>query len=92
MNFESLEELMEYMGDVNPNAKYPTGFEASIVGVVEVDGETLFLIDRGKCIALLEEGGEMTYEEAEEFFEYNIAGSKGDGMPGYSILLNEKDE
>ena len=31
---------------------------------------------------------DMTFEEAEEFFEYNVMGSwVGDGMPCFAILI-----
>jgi polyhydroxyalkanoate synthesis regulator phasin len=44
------------------------------------------VMDSNKIIDKLINEDEMTEEEAQEFFDYNIAGSKGDGFPIYVYI------
>lgn len=54
----------------------------AILGVTERDGVTLVVYDHRKLIHLLRTRDGMSSEEAEEFFEYNIAGSwQGERTP-----------
>jgi hypothetical protein len=60
------------------------GFERAFLGVVflTVVGETVAVYDRAVCITVLVERDGMTEEEAEEFFEFNVAGAfVGDQTP-----------
>lgn len=87
----SKKEMLDYISTLNPGAVYPTGCEEAVIGYVERFGmEPLVLLDRTKCIEILTSGDEMSGEEAEEFFEYNIMGAwVGEGTPCYATL--EKD-
>jgi len=60
------------------------GYNDCIAGVSTRFGQPPILIyDRAKIISSLESDG-MTYEEAEEWFDYNIIGSwVGDDTPAF---------
>jgi hypothetical protein len=48
------------------------GFDNAIIGVYEVDMR--FIYSLSKCIDILKKDG-MNYEEAREFFDFNVSGS-----------------
>ena len=69
---------------------YPTGLEDAIIGKMERKGlPVLVLLDRNKCIEILmSRGNEMTREEAEKYFEFNVIDAYlGDGTPAFATLL-----
>jgi hypothetical protein len=49
------------------------GFEEAFIGVAYQFDKALALFDREKCIEILER--DMSREEAEEYFEFNVAGA-----------------
>ena len=52
------------------------GFEKAFIGVGERCGQPdLAVYDRRKCLEILQTDQNMSYEEAEEFFEFNVLGS-----------------
>ena len=67
------------------------GHDDAIIGMGNSFGRTSVLIyDSEKIIQKLMKRDSMTYEEAQEFFDYNIVGSyNGPGMP---IFLYEYEE
>ncbi len=49
--------------------------------------DTLVLLDRDKCLEILMGNDEMPYEDAVEFFEFNIIGAwMGEGTPCFATL------
>jgi hypothetical protein len=81
----------ETVADINPEALFANGLDDALIGYVEgwhPNGErfTLALYDRERCIELLIAEG-MTYEEAEEHFEFNVSGAyAGPGTPTFATL------
>ena len=63
---------------------YPTGYEDCVVGL-EYESNVL-IMDANKILDKLvaEEG--MDELDAQEYFDYNIAGSKGEGYPIYIYI------
>lgn len=58
-----------------PDALLANGFEDAILGIAERCGQpALVAYDRTRCIDILEAEG-MDREDAEEFFEFNVAGA-----------------
>ena len=51
------------------------GFDEAIVGVVERIGIQAICYDKDKVIEILMKQDDMLYEEAVEYFEFNIAGA-----------------
>lgn len=59
--------------DLEEGLHYPTGFENAIIGVAARANQKSFLVlDRDKCISILMERDNMSREEADEFFDFNI--------------------
>lgn len=64
-----------------PDLLKADGFDDAIIGVVERIGVQAICYDQEKVIDILMGNG-MTYEEAVEYFEFNIAGAwVGDSTP-----------
>ena len=85
--------MMQLLEEINPEALLADGFEDAYIGVCEVfNRPPLAAYDRDRCIEILMERDGMTDEEAQEYFEYNVAGSwVGDNTPVY-ISLSEKGD
>jgi len=80
--------IKERIAEVNPDALFADGLDGAILGIVERFAmPPVALYDRTKCVEILMKQ-DMTFEEAEEFFEYNVTGSwVGDGTPCFAILI-----
>lgn len=60
--------------ELNPDALIPDGFDAAYMGYIERKGVTVATFNAPKCIDILQSQG-MTYEEAAEFFDFNVQGA-----------------
>ena len=55
---------------------FADGFEDAFIGIGERNGIQFATYDYGKCVRILVERDGMTEEEAEEFIEYNVLGTR----------------
>jgi hypothetical protein len=64
------------------------GFSAALLGYAYRCGqEPIALYDRARCIEILTDGQDMNISEAEEYFEYNVAGAwVGDLTPMIAVV------
>jgi len=64
------------LAELNPDALFANGFDEAYIGFTEKlwGGLPVAVYSRRKCIEVLMRGG-MSDEEAEEFFEFNVAGA-----------------
>jgi hypothetical protein len=65
-----IEKILETYDDVS--FMKADGFDNAIIGVDEVDMRLIYSVS--KCIDILKKDG-MNYEEAREFFDFNVSGS-----------------
>ena len=86
MSRSILEKIIETYPD--ETFLYPTGYEDCVVGV-EMDTRGTLVMDANKIIDKLITEDDMTEIDAIEHFEYNIAGSKGEGFPIYIYIPTE---
>lgn len=79
----ALQEAREALAEENPKALWPDGFEDAYIGQARRCGQpTLASFSVSKCIKILMDRDGMTYEEADEFFEFNVSGAwTGEGTP-----------
>jgi|TARA_R110002020_G_scaffold128567_4_gene288153 hypothetical protein len=81
-----MEKLQEWLADRNDEALLADGFDAAFVGVVSRGGLScpVAVYDAERCVEILIERDGMTYEEADEFFSFNVLGSYvGEYTPMY---------
>lgn len=77
---KTIEETIENILAEDENVLLADGFEGAFIGIGRQFGKPIAIYDRTKCIEILME--EMTYEEAEEYFQYNTEGAwVGDQTP-----------
>ena len=69
---DRLEQLKENIAEYNPEALLADGHDHAIMGY-STDGRVIYSINM--VIEGLIEDSEMTYEDAIEFFNFNIAGA-----------------
>jgi len=87
------QEVQDWIIEYNEEALLADGFEEAFLGVSEVFGRPpLATYDRDKCIDILVKRDGMTYEEAVEYFDFNVTGAwVGDGTPIYLTLRKAGD-
>lgn len=61
----------------------PTEFDGAIIGV----SDDIVVYDEDKVVEVLIENDGMSFEDAAEFYAYNIKGSLGKGYPTYVSVL-----
>lgn len=78
MNREEIEEI-------NPEALLCDGFDEAIIGMAErINLSHVVAYDVDKMLEIMVERDGMTYEEAMEYFDYNILGAwMGEYTPVY---------
>jgi len=96
----------DWITDYNPDALFADGFDQAILGICEVFGSPpVVAYDRDLCIVILmnrfsdlkldlltDENFDTLRTEAEEFFEYNVAGSyMGAHTPAFIIVRRTPD-
>ena len=83
--------IREWLTEHNEDILTADGFDYALIGVCERAGQPIIAVyDKEKCINLLIERDEMTEEEAEEYFNYNIVGAYvGENTPCF-ITLHKK--
>lgn len=86
---KKVSDFLDDLSVESPEAMYPTGMEDAIIGKVERKGlPVLVLLDREKCIKILVTRDKMSYEAAEEFFDFNVVDAyMGEGTPAFATLL-----
>jgi hypothetical protein len=87
----SIDEFLEEVACTNEEALYPTDLKDAIIGTVERFGmSTLILLDKEKCFGIFMERDGMSFEEAQEYFDFNVIGSwMGDGTPCFATLIQQ---
>lgn len=82
------EQLIEYIDQSEEQFLKPDGFEDCLVGLVQgFGGEETLAYDQDKIIEKLQADG-MSFEEAIEYFEFNIIGAYvGAKTPVYITLI-----
>jgi len=71
-------EIEEFYGDDEPEILFADGFDSAILGVVQDpwhDNTTRVLYSIERILKTLMDRDAMTYEDASEYFEYNVRGA-----------------
>lgn len=68
------ERVEQIVLEENPNALFLDGFDDAIVGIVRRINLCLVAYNGKKCIEILMEQG-MEYEDACDYFTFNVSGS-----------------
>lgn len=82
--------IREEIADINPEALLVDGFDEAIIGMAERIGlGPVVAYDVDKIVEILVNRDEMTFEEAIEYFDYNIQGAWiGDYTPIFIQKFN----
>lgn len=81
----TLKEKKAQLAELNPEALFADGFEDALIGFACVFTKgPVTVYDRDKCIEILMKRDEMSHEEAEEFFSFNVEGAYvGEHTPAF---------
>jgi hypothetical protein len=66
------EKIIDILGE-DENFLLADGFDDAFVGIGRQFGRPIAIYDKLKCIDILQE--DMSYDEAEEYFRYNVEGA-----------------
>jgi len=99
---EGKEELMKdtariqsEIWNVNPEMLFADGFDEALIGTGDRFGFSgpVAVYDMDKCFEILVVRDGMEYEEAVEYFEFNVIGAwVGDGTPIFVRLVDPIDD
>ena len=91
MTKEELNQVIEEMLGEDETIMLADGFEDAFIGVGRQFNQPFAIYDRGFCIDILME--DMSNEEAEEYFEYNVQGAYvGESTPVFVETLKFNQE
>jgi|TARA_Y100000034_G_C6806523_1_gene362200 hypothetical protein len=81
-----MEDLKELVAEANEEALLADGFDNALIGYVErAGGPAVALYDKEECIQILMK--DMSEEEAEEYFYYNVVGAYvGENTPMFATI------
>ena len=89
MKFEEIKKVLE---SIDEEILLADGFEAALIGHVQIFSKVIALYDREKCIKILMDRDGMDREGAEEFFEFNVTGAwMGEKTPAFATILDRPD-
>jgi len=95
------DRLQLWLADQEEDCALADGFDDALIGIAQ---QFIAVYDREKYVQILVDRDGMDYEEANEFFEFNVQGAYvGEGTPaflvwkvedeaGYEGLPEEKDD
>ena len=88
---ESGTDKRKYLAEIDEDLLCADGFDEAILGICErACSSAVVAYDRDKCIEILVERDGMTYEDAVEYFEFNVVGGwVGDNTPVFLTLMDE---
>lgn len=69
------QKIEEQLAEENPDALLLDGFDNAIVGIVRRINLCVVAYDSDKCVECLVRDEEMSYDDAIEWFEYNVRGA-----------------
>ena len=81
------EKVLEELAELDPEILLADGFEDAVIGYVTIFNKTVALYDRDKCLDILMKRDGMTYDESEEFFDFNVTGAwVGELTPAFATI------
>jgi hypothetical protein len=69
------QEILDEIAMLDEEILLADGFNDALVGVVDINHVPVALYDRDRCLDVLVKRDAMTHEEAEEYFDFNVAGA-----------------
>ena len=86
---EHTNEMRELVARMNRKALLADGLEDAFVGMIErANGPSVACYDRGRIIEILQGNGDMSFNDAQEYFDFNVLGAYvGDNTPVFLTSL-----
>ena len=86
-------DIIDHISEVNPEALLLDGFDDVIIGLAErINLDKVVAYDVEKILEIMCVRDEMTYEEAYEYYEYNIKGAfMGEFTPVFVEVYNPEE-
>jgi hypothetical protein len=83
--------MKEQIEEINPDALMCDGFDEAIIGIAErINLNPVVTYDVEKMLSILIDKYDMSYDEAEEYYHFNILGAwLGENTPIYVRSLNK---
>lgn len=90
-NEKAKQDIQDYcLANFDESVILADGFELAFLGCGYSFSGSYAIYHLGNCIEILEQRDGMSYDEAEEFIEFNVIGSfVGDRMPVFLVPMKE---
>ena len=86
----TFKEKKEQLAEVDEGILLADGFEDALIGFIEQFNNTVAVYDKAKCLEILMKRDGMTFEEADEFFSFNVTGAYvGEKTPAFLTRFEE---
>ena len=88
---DMVSSIKDSIWEANEDALIADGFGLALIGFVEGSGRsTVALYDMDKCIDILVNRDGMSYQEAVEYFDFNVVGAYvGNNTPLFATILKD---
>lgn len=81
---ERARHILATLQEEYPDTLVADGWDAALIGITQRKGHTLAVYDANRIVQTLQSRDGMDYQEAVEYFDFNILGAwVGDGTPVY---------
>lgn len=81
-------DFVERIAEIDEDILLADGLEGALIGYLDHWGHTIALYDRDKCIEILMEQLDCDYDDAVEYFDFNVSGAyMGDRTPAFAVIF-----
>ena len=85
---KTAENIKEELSYINEQALFADGFDDALIGIDTV--HYIAVYDADKCVDILMKENDMTFEQAQEYFEFNTLNAyMGEHTPRYIKIYNK---
>ena len=78
----------ERIAEFDEEMLFANGFDKALIGYVQIFNKTVALYDREKCLKILMKQGNMSWDEADDYFQYNVTGAYfGEHTPAFATFV-----
>lgn len=84
------EAVRQILAEIDPDIVLADGFDQALLGLIDTHAGLVAVYSRSRCLDVLQSEHSMTWEEAEEYFSFNVESAYvGERTPRYLSTLDE---
>ena len=82
-----IDQIDDYLSEIGESALVADGFDDAVIGITttHLGNDICIVYDADRCIEILMERDEMSYDVAVEYFDFNVAGAYVENGPVFVV-------